>query len=148
LAELTRHYFNIGAAATQAGSLTIPANEFRALYRGPDDPSPLPAHQRNPRSPFNRNSTLGELRSTNIGRAVFAAVSKQMSGTDEPGAIMDPKAVEHMVSEMPLRALVMMSDGALNWPMAGIILALANRKPIRAAEWVPALLRMLRGKDL
>jgi beta-glucosidase len=82
--------------------------------------------------PYHINSTIGELADTFIGKQLKKMVSKQMNdfiseSSDEAFVQM----VNRMVDEMPLRSLVLMSNGALTQRKALGLIDLANKKPIR-----------------
>ena len=101
---------------------------------------PLPPAE--PTRPFHINSTLGELEATRLGRAVrarFAAVFAKRLGLDSVDAATR-KMFTRMQADMPLRALVLHSGGALSFRMASALAALADSRPI-------ATLRALVRKD-
>ena len=83
----------------------VPDGEFEALLG-----RPLPQAERLPGDPFDRNSTVSDMRTTPAGRAIFdqmmAATSSRMGIDPDPN---DPNYLmaEHMMQEMPLRNLGM-----------------------------------------
>jgi beta-glucosidase len=145
LATLIPRYFAIGEAARDLDVLTVPANQFRTLYRGLRDARPLPPRVRDPKRGYDRNSTLGELRNTAIGKGLYAIVRKQMLGAAGEGSAMSAIALDRQLGEMPIRSLVMTSDGAFTWPMAAAVLAIANHQPALAAHWLLRFARSARN---
>lgn len=89
----------------EQGFQAVPDGEFEALLG-----YPLPQADRLPGDPFDRNSTISDMRSTAAGRAIFdqmmAATSSRMGIDPDPN---DPNYLmaEHMMQEMPLRNLGM-----------------------------------------
>lgn len=98
--------------------------DFATLYGGP-----LPRQSR--AEGFHRNSTLGELRRTFIGRQLYRGVLRGSQGLVGDGG--DPalvKARDEMVAAMPLRQLVLFSGGRLNFATADALLLMMNGKPV------------------
>jgi beta-glucosidase len=92
---------------------------------------PTPRAQR----PFTRESTVGDLSGTIVGRALRSGLRKAMpiaeADKDDPGTIA---MMERSVDELPLRGLAQMSGGQVTWKHVDAILALANRQPLRAVR--------------
>lgn len=86
-----------------------------------------PVPQPRPVRPFTRESTLGELAVTPVGREVQIAVrDRSLAGEGEEPDPTSVRMAEAMVSELPLRAAVLFSAGNLDWVAADAILAQAN----------------------
>jgi len=83
---------------------------------------------------FHRNSTVSELpRSWVIGKILHAAVmygAKQHMREDKSKSIKDDKVLKKMVEEMtgqvPLRSLVLFSEGRMGFTLLDVIIALMN----------------------
>jgi beta-glucosidase len=92
---------------------------------------PTPRSER----PFTRESTVGDLSGTFVGRALRAGLRKAMpiseADKDDPGTVA---MMERSVDELPLRGLAQMSGGQVTWKHVDAILALANRRPLRAVR--------------
>ena len=92
---------------------------------------PTPRAQR----PFTRESTVGDLSGTIVGRALRSGLRKAMpiaeADKDDPGTIA---MMERSVDELPLRGLAQMSGGQVTWKHVDAILALANRHPLHAVR--------------
>lgn len=106
--------------------------EFTALLGRPI-PRPRPVQ------PYSRLSTVGEIQSTRLGRAIKAAL-KRFSGADfDEVAAQDPalgKMFERGLDEMPLRAAALFSEGRIPWPVLDTIVALLNGQPLAAVRTV------------
>lgn len=90
-------------------------------------PSPAPAR------PFTRESTLGDIGGTLVGRTLRGAVMRMAPVSDEDRA--DPASlalIERSIDELPLRGLAQMSQGKMSWAVVDAVVALANRRPLRA----------------
>lgn len=86
-------------------------------------PVPAPAAS----TPFSRESTLGEISTHPLGRA-FVAVVRRLTPVDEETK-QDRDAmlmVERSLVELPLRAAVLFSGGALSWRVVDGLVALLN----------------------
>ena len=111
----------------------IPDEDFEALYG-----RPLPPSSRKPGEPFTMNSTLSEIATTRTGTAFLAQVQQQMAGMTGLGQAADSgraaaagdetmvRMMQHMMSELPLRALVTFSQGALDFEYLSGLLAAMN----------------------
>jgi beta-glucosidase len=119
-----------------AGELLIPDGAFRALY-GKD----IPPNQRLPGEPYTITSTLDEIKSTFIGRRIYAQVLANLrkalgGGENETLNLM----VERMIGDMPLRNLVTFSAGRFSFEMVNSLLLLMNGKLI------PGILAIIRAR--
>lgn len=85
-----------------------------------------------PRRPFHRNSTLGDLRDTAIGGALYWVALREairtLGGQGHPAL---RKLAEAAVGELPLRGLVTTAR-ALSWSQLDALLATLNGQPFRA----------------
>jgi len=112
--------------ATPAVSITD-ADFERRLGR------PIP--QPRPTRPFTRDTTLGELRQTRLGRSVFALLLRTVPVDNETR--LDPRhaqLVERGLEQMPLRAVAAFSGGRIRLSLIdGLIRVLnaARRTPLR-----------------
>lgn len=80
--------------------------------------------------PYHFNSTLGELSHTLIGKILRRQVNKRMQALIGDNA-SNKRMVAAMVDSMPLRALHMMSGGALGKKKAKGLVHLANRRYLK-----------------
>ena len=104
---------------------------FAALL-GRSLPAPEPAR------PFHMNSTLGEVQHSLVGRKLVAAARKSFGGGKKDGREMSESAermVEAMVSQMPLRGLLLFGGGKLSRARLNTLIALMNRSPIKALKY-------------
>lgn len=121
--------------APEAADATAVAADDAAFARRLGRPVPIPR----PVRPFTRESTVGELAGTVVGRLVrralgAAAPLDRTAGDDETLRLM----LERSLEELPLRSVAIFSGGRVRWPLVDAVLALANRQPLAA-------LRALRG---
>lgn len=89
-------------------------------------PAPAPAR------PFTRESTLGDIGGTLVGRALRGAVMRMAPVSAEDRA--DPASlalIERSIDELPLRGLAQMSQGKMSWAVVDAVVAFANRRPLR-----------------
>ncbi|UTT61559.1 glycoside hydrolase family 3 C-terminal domain-containing protein [Microcella humidisoli] len=96
-------------------------------------PTPAPAR------PFTRESTLGDIGGTLVGRTLRSAVVRMAPVSEEDRR--DPASlalIERSIDELPLRGLAQMSQGKMSWAVVDAVVAAANRRPLAA---VGALLR-------
>ncbi|MHB1136347.1 MAG: glycoside hydrolase family 3 C-terminal domain-containing protein [Coriobacteriia bacterium] len=102
-----------------------------------------PVPQPEPVRPFTRNSTLGEVSETALGRRLGAvisgAISKQFGGAGETSAVMD-RMLESVVAQMPLRSLVSMGGGRVSWKALDAIVEALN------GRWIAAAGRLVRRR--
>jgi beta-glucosidase len=83
-----------------------------------------------PSRPFHRNSTLGDIESTKVGRVIASQIVREglkRSAQEFP----DPdeatlKMVERALKEGPVRALVLLSGGLVTFPMVDSALDALN----------------------
>jgi beta-glucosidase len=82
--------------------------------------------------PFTMNSVIGELQGTFVGRQIKGVITKQFTShiADDADESMK-RMVEAMAGELPFRALVMLSAGAMPIGRAEGLLDLMNKKPIK-----------------
>lgn len=115
-------YHRLSAGQPTTGVLAIDDVSFTALYG-----APLPSNRRPPGADFDLNSTLSEIKSTFIGRQIFAAVLRNMQAMVP--ADTDPtlsKMMSEVVADMPLRQLVTFSGGKLTFELMAGLLAIMN----------------------
>lgn len=96
---------------------------------------PAPALAR----PFTRESTLGDIGGTLVGRAMRRVVIRMAPVSAEDRA--DPASmalIERSIDELPLRGLAQMSNGRVSWQTVDAIIAFANGRPLQG---LGALLR-------
>ena len=82
--------------------------------------------------PYHLNSTIGEIKHTTIGKMLYKMVKKEyasVAGEHPTQAMID--MLEASVNEMPLRSLVLFSDGKLSKDRALGMIDLLNHHPIR-----------------
>jgi beta-glucosidase len=115
--------------------LVISDGSFEALYG-----QKLPPSKRNPQGPFDRNSTLSEIKHLEVGKKLIEQISRNASqlfgGKDDSGLLL---MIENMFKDMPLRGLTMMSGGVLSPPILDSLIDVLNGKPPSD----PALLALL-----
>lgn len=102
-------------------------------------PVPVPR----PVRPFTRESTVGELATTRVGRLlrralVAAAPLDEAAGEDETLQLM----LERSLEELPLRSVAIFSGGKLRWPAVDAILVVVNG----ARGWRQAAARRWRSR--
>ena len=105
------------------GVLEIPTEDFVSVYGRPIPESPGSG------KPYTVNSTLGDIRGSFIGRQLYKMVQKQAVKILSGGSAENSDTVrmmQNMMEEMPLRALVMMSNGSLDPKKLKGILRLMN----------------------
>jgi len=88
-----------------------------------------------PVRPFTRESTIGELEQTFVGRRIGAIVRK--ASTPDDADELTAKMFERQNNELPLRSAAMFSGGKLTLKMADAVLAAANSN----LKGLPALLK-------
>lgn len=90
---------------------------------------------------FHLNSTLGELKHHPIGRRLYQTVLRgTTTAVGEDQAVLR-EMMRRMVEEMPLRQVVLFSDGRLTYELADVLLALMNRHYSRALRNALGLFR-------
>ncbi|MEI5675215.1 MULTISPECIES: glycoside hydrolase family 3 C-terminal domain-containing protein [unclassified Nocardioides] len=126
----------VDSAPESAGTPPVAATDD-AFARRLGRPVPAPR----PLRPFTRESTVGELATTRVGRLLRRALTAaapldQAAGDDETLRLM----LERSLEELPLRSVAIFSGGRLRWPAVDAVLALVNGRP-----WaVPSALRRRR----
>jgi hypothetical protein len=115
--------------------LVISDKSFEALYG-----QKLPPDHRDINGPFDRNSTLAEIKHLEVGKKLIEQISRNASqlfgGEDNSGLLL---MIENMFRDMPLRGLTMMSGGVLSPPILDSLIDVLNGKPPSD----PALLALL-----
>ena len=85
--------------------------------------------------PFHLNSTLGEIGQTRIGRGLVAD-ARNAFGADKPDLSGSARRmIDAMVENMPLRGLLLFSRGKLPRNRLQMLIALMNRRPLRALRY-------------
>ena len=125
VATLTHHVDSADqlAPATAPRDFVADDEEFTAML---GRPVPTVA----PSRPFHRNSTLGDIESTKVGRVIASQIVREglkRSAQEFP----DPdeatlKMVERALKEGPVRALVLLSGGLVTFPMVDSALDALN----------------------
>lgn len=85
-----------------------------------------------PSRPFTRESTLGDISGTLVGRVMRRVVMRMAPVSDDDRA--DPASmalIERSIDELPLRGLAQMSNGRVGWSTVDAIIAFANGRPLR-----------------
>ena len=125
VATLTHHIDSgdeLGPAPSPRGVVATD-DEFTAMLGGPVPQ--IPATR-----PFHRNSTLGEIETTRVGRVIAAQVLREglkrsaQEFPDPDEATM--KMVSTALREGPVRALVLLSGGVVTFPMVDAALDALN----------------------
>lgn len=100
-----------------------------------------------PARPFTRDSTLGELSDTWVGRALRWAITTGALRSQAAGA--DPttrRMVERSIAEIPLRSVAIFSRGVLRLPVVDAVVAVANRDPRALGALVRRSLRRVTSR--
>lgn len=107
---------------------TVPDEDFVALLG-----RKLPEKERRPDNPYGANSTIGEIRHRWIGRILYRVV-KYIAKKVYFSSSVDATAlrmVEQAVTDMPLRNLVVNSDGAISFRMMDALILILNKKRLK-----------------
>ena len=110
----------------EPGKLNFDDKAFTALL-GHDIPAVTPVR------PYHLNSTLGEASATLVGRMLMAQVKKTLFKMADQG--VDEKVermMDAIVREMPLRSLVTLSGGKVNFKTTAVVIHLMNRRFVTA----------------
>ncbi|MDR1866703.1 MAG: glycoside hydrolase family 3 C-terminal domain-containing protein [Treponema sp.] len=113
-------YFNL-----PDGALRISDSSFTALYG-----QALPPSERIPGEPFTINSTIDEVKDTDVGKQFLAAATARighMFSNGEAGSDV-AKIFEQMLIDAPLRNMVIMGGGAISFTLIYEIVDLLNGK--------------------
>lgn len=125
MADLRKHaplYYNL-----PAGDLVVDDRSFTALL-GRD----LPANARLPGEAFTINSTLGDIKTTLVGRFFYDMIKDNMQNTAPDLEENEPQAkmIEKSLEDLPLRNLYIFSNGKISENTIEALLLLINRKPL------------------
>jgi beta-glucosidase len=92
-----------------------------------------PIPRARPSRPFTRESTLGEVRTTALGRVLMWAI-RRATPIDEAsrGDVTAMKMLNRSLEGLPLRAVAAFSSGKLRWRTIDVLIDLFNHQPIRA----------------
>lgn len=118
-------YYSLGKGNFQASE-----EEFKAIYG-----SELPPSVRTHGEEFTMNSTMGELSTTFIGKLLLKIMLWQAKKT--VGSKNDESSnrlIEVAIVESPIRALVMMSNGAVPFDLMKGIVMLANGRFLKGID--------------
>ncbi len=108
----------------------VPNAEFSALLG-----RPIPPANRQKGELYTVNSTLSELSRTLIGKVMFVLVKKMAAGMMGENIDEGTRAMfDAMLSEMPLRSLAAMSDGAFTPEQAQGVIDMANGKLVSGVK--------------
>jgi beta-glucosidase len=124
-----------------AGAPLIDDASFAALYG-----APLPSNRCSPRAAFDLNSTLSEIKTSFLGRQMYAAVLRNMQAMVP--ADTDPtlsKMMAEVVADMPLRQLVTFSGGKLNFELMAGLLSIMNGRALRGLRQLIGALMSRKG---
>lgn len=119
LKEIAPVYFNL-----TKDELQVSETEFEAIY-GRD----LPPSELEPGSPFTANSTLADVKDTQTGQQVLAMIKGQMAqmfGGDSTSDIA--VMMQAMMLDMPLRNLIMLSQGQMGWDQINGMIYMMNEE--------------------
>jgi len=82
--------------------------------------------------PFHLNSTLGEVRDTRIGAKLHQSARQAFGGGGDNLPDSSRLMIDAMIEHMPLRSLMLFSRGKLPRRRLLALIALMNRRPLRA----------------
>jgi len=89
--------------------------------------------------PFHHNSTLGEISGTWVGQKLVAKARESFGGgSSGKGADISESAqlmLDATIAHLPLRAMMLFSGGRLSRSRLNALIALMNRRPIRALRY-------------
>ena len=85
--------------------------------------------------PFHLNSTLGEVKHTRIGGKLHASARKAFGGGSDKLSDANRLLVDAMIEHMPLRSLMLFSAGKLPRRRLLALIALINRRPLKALKY-------------
>jgi beta-glucosidase len=89
-----------------------------------------------PLRPFHRELTVGDISEVPVGAGLRRLVLKVLprlfsGGGDEELDASTMSMLEKIVDEMPLRSMVLLSDGRISWRAVDRLVAALNRWPVR-----------------
>ncbi|MEI8084268.1 MAG: glycoside hydrolase family 3 C-terminal domain-containing protein, partial [Actinomycetes bacterium] len=136
----------VRTAPTDPSSPMIAASddEFRARL-GHYIPTPRPVR------PFTRLSTIGEIQSTVLGRAIKSGLKRYSAPDPATIAENDPALatlLERGLDELPLRAVALFGQGQLSWPVVDTVIDLLNGRPVPAVTRSLSALATGTGRQL
>jgi beta-glucosidase len=113
-------YYNLPAERFSIGDAS-----FRAVYGGGFVPA-----DKTSKKPYHRNSTIGDIKNTLIGRVLMPVINRQVK-TIADGSEEMKLMLNAMIMDMPLRTFVMASKGAMNCRRVDGLADLLNGNIIR-----------------
>lgn len=116
-----QHFFNL----IKADHSTVPDEVFSSAL-GKAIPTPTDCR------PFDRNSTLGDIQPTWLGRKLLQKVRNKM--LSDMGERDDEKVrlLDNMLLGMPLRAMVLMSEDKLSFQQLQVLIHMLNGRYLKA----------------
>lgn len=108
-------YYNL----PKTGILDVSDKEFATIYG-----QKLPPKKRQEGEPYTQNSTIEEIKDTPMGQYILQLIDKMASELEVNDM---QKMIDAMVMDLPLRALVMASDGAFGLEQVQDILKELNK---------------------
>lgn len=104
---------------------SVPDADFAALLG-----RELPEKERRPDAPYGANSTIGEIRKRWIGRMIYRVAHRIARNMfiDSNADATAMRMVEQAVTDMPLRNIVVNSDGVFSFRMMDALILILNRK--------------------
>ncbi len=88
-----------------------------------------------PARPFHYNSTLSEVSGTWVGRKLVAKARESFGGGKAEISESAQLMLDASIAHLPLRALMLFSGGRLSRPRLNALIALMNKRPIRALRY-------------
>jgi beta-glucosidase len=133
LRQSTPVYYNL-----PKGELVIEDGAFTALYG-----KTLPSNKVLPGELYTINSTLSDIRETFVGKRLYSTVLSRVSSMfGAEGDETSRRMAEKLVGDLPLRNLIMMSNGQFTYGMVdGLLLLMNGRLILGAARLVAALIK-------
>ena len=88
-----------------------------------------------PARPFHHNSTLGEIKDTYVGKKLVAKARESFGGGKENISESAQLMLDATIAHLPLRAMMLFSGGRLSRSRLNSLIALMNRRPIKALRY-------------
>ena len=85
--------------------------------------------------PFHHNSTLGEISGTWVGQKLIAKARQSFGGGKADLSESAQLMLDATIAHLPLRALMLFSGGRLSRNRLNALIALMNKRPIRAMRY-------------